>query len=176
MTAATSPFWQRGRLALLPDRFQCSGLSQLARQEVVSRRADAALSGVCRIAARRGAGGASGSRIATPCPRARCSKRKGCAMRITSISSMPARCSNAISRTCARCARACWCRCEIVERRRARRGSGAQSLVSNTSLDDFRVGAAAGVPQDGAFLLTAAEAAALRVKAGDPVRVLHRPR
>ena len=47
-----------------------------------------------------------------------------------------------------------------------------RSLVSNTSLDDFRVGAVAGVPRDGAFRLTAEEAAALNVKAGDPVRVL----
>ncbi|MGE8509267.1 MAG: arginine N-succinyltransferase, partial [Paraburkholderia terricola] len=47
-----------------------------------------------------------------------------------------------------------------------------RSLVSNTSLGDFRVGAAAGVPQDGVFRLCAAEAAALDVKAGDPVRVL----
>jgi len=49
---------------------------------------------------------------------------------------------------------------------------GPKSLVSNTSLGDFRVGAAAGVPQDGVFRLTAEEAAALDVKAGDPVRVL----
>jgi arginine N-succinyltransferase len=44
-------------------------------------------------------------------------------------------------------------------------------MVSNTSLGDFRVGVVAGVPQDGAFRLRAAEAAALRVNAGDPVRV-----
>jgi arginine N-succinyltransferase len=45
-------------------------------------------------------------------------------------------------------------------------------MVSNTSLGDFRVGVAAGVPQDGVFRMSAAEAAALDVKAGDPVRVL----
>jgi arginine N-succinyltransferase len=49
---------------------------------------------------------------------------------------------------------------------------GPKSLVSNTSLGDFRVGAAVGVPQDGVFRLTEEEAAALDVKAGDPVRVL----
>jgi arginine N-succinyltransferase len=48
----------------------------------------------------------------------------------------------------------------------------ARSLVSNTSLDDFRCGAALGIPEDGAFLLTADEAAALRVNEGDKVRVL----
>jgi arginine N-succinyltransferase len=48
----------------------------------------------------------------------------------------------------------------------------ARSIVSNTSLDDFRVGATMGVPEDGTFLLTADEAAALRVKEGDTVRVL----
>ncbi len=47
-----------------------------------------------------------------------------------------------------------------------------RSMVSNTSLGDFRVGVAAGVPQDGVFRMSAAEAAALDVKAGDPVRVL----
>jgi len=51
----------------------------------------------------------------------------------------------------------------------------ARSLVSNTSLDDFRVGATAGVPHDGTFLLTAEEAAALRVNEGDTVRVLASP-
>ncbi|MDR5750308.1 MULTISPECIES: arginine N-succinyltransferase [unclassified Caballeronia] len=51
----------------------------------------------------------------------------------------------------------------------------ARSLVSNTSLDDFRVGATSGVPEEGAFLLTADEAAALRVKEGDTVRVLASP-
>ncbi|MGH8782341.1 arginine N-succinyltransferase [Paraburkholderia sp.] len=50
--------------------------------------------------------------------------------------------------------------------------SDARSLVSNTSLDDFRCGIATGVPHDGAFRITADEAAALDVKAGDPVRVL----
>jgi arginine N-succinyltransferase len=45
-------------------------------------------------------------------------------------------------------------------------------MVSNTSLGDFRVGVVAGVPQNGAFRLSAAEAAALDVKAGDLVRVL----
>ncbi|WP_118179829.1 arginine N-succinyltransferase [Paraburkholderia phosphatilytica] len=49
---------------------------------------------------------------------------------------------------------------------------GERSLVSNTSLDDFRVGFAAGAPHAGVFCLSASEAAALRVKAGDPVRVL----
>jgi arginine N-succinyltransferase len=34
------------------------------------------------------------------------------------------------------------------------------------------VGVAAGVPQDGVFRMSAAEAAALDVKAGDPVRVM----
>jgi arginine N-succinyltransferase len=48
----------------------------------------------------------------------------------------------------------------------------AKSLVSNTSLEDFRCGATTGAVEDGAFLLTADEAAALRVKAGDTVRVL----
>jgi arginine N-succinyltransferase len=49
---------------------------------------------------------------------------------------------------------------------------GERSLVSNTSLDDFRVGFASGVPHVGVFRLSADEAAALRVTAGDPVRVL----
>ncbi len=49
---------------------------------------------------------------------------------------------------------------------------GPKSLVSNTSLGDFRVGGAAGLPQDGAFRLTGEHAAALDVKAGDPLRVL----
>jgi arginine N-succinyltransferase len=49
---------------------------------------------------------------------------------------------------------------------------GPKSMVSNTSLGDFRVGVVAGVPQDGVFRLSAAEAAALDVKAGDLVRVL----
>jgi arginine N-succinyltransferase len=47
-----------------------------------------------------------------------------------------------------------------------------RSLVSNTSLSDFRVGVAAGLADEGAFRLTAEEAASLNVKAGDPVRVL----
>ena len=47
-----------------------------------------------------------------------------------------------------------------------------RSLVSNTSLGDFRVGVAAGLADEGVFRLTADEAAALNVKAGDPVRVL----
>ena len=48
----------------------------------------------------------------------------------------------------------------------------ARSLVSNTSLDDFRCGATSGIPEDGTFLLTPDEAAALRVDQGDTVRVL----
>jgi arginine N-succinyltransferase len=48
----------------------------------------------------------------------------------------------------------------------------ARCLVSNTSLDDFRCGATTGIPQDGTFLLSADEAAALRVGEGDTVRVL----
>jgi arginine N-succinyltransferase len=47
-----------------------------------------------------------------------------------------------------------------------------RSLVSNTSLGDFRVGVAAGLAQDGVFRLTAGQAAALDLRAGDPVRVL----
>jgi arginine N-succinyltransferase len=47
-----------------------------------------------------------------------------------------------------------------------------RSLVSNTSLDDFRCGATFGVPEGGSFLLRQEEAAALRVKEGDTVRVL----
>ncbi|MFM0004447.1 arginine N-succinyltransferase [Paraburkholderia dipogonis] len=49
---------------------------------------------------------------------------------------------------------------------------GQKSMVSNTSLGDFRVGVVAGVPQDGVFRLSALEAAALDLKAGDLVRVL----
>ncbi|MGE8476274.1 MAG: arginine N-succinyltransferase, partial [Paraburkholderia hospita] len=49
---------------------------------------------------------------------------------------------------------------------------GPRSLVSNTSLDDFRTGVAAGVVDNGVFRLTADEAVALNVKAGEPVRVL----
>ncbi|RQV85784.1 arginine N-succinyltransferase [Burkholderia anthina] len=52
------------------------------------------------------------------------------------------------------------------------RGDVPKSLVSNTSLDDFRVGVAPGVVANGAFVLSADDAAALDVKAGDPVRVL----
>ncbi|PLZ04384.1 arginine N-succinyltransferase [Burkholderia sp. WAC0059] len=56
-------------------------------------------------------------------------------------------------------------------------GDGARALVSNTSMDDFRVGIAAGTVRDGAFALAADEAVALGVAAGDPVRVLAlRPR
>jgi arginine N-succinyltransferase len=47
-----------------------------------------------------------------------------------------------------------------------------RSLVSNTSLDDFRSGVATGVVENGVFRLSADEAAALNVKAGEPVRVL----
>ncbi|KVV58018.1 arginine N-succinyltransferase [Burkholderia territorii] len=47
-----------------------------------------------------------------------------------------------------------------------------KSLVSNTSLGDFRVGVAPGVVANGAFVLSADDAAALDVTAGDPVRVL----
>ncbi|KVN38761.1 arginine N-succinyltransferase [Burkholderia ubonensis] len=47
-----------------------------------------------------------------------------------------------------------------------------KSLVSNTSLGDFRVGVAPGVVANGAFVLSADDAAALDVKAGDPVRAL----
>jgi arginine N-succinyltransferase len=47
-----------------------------------------------------------------------------------------------------------------------------RSMVSNTSLGDFRAGVAAGVAQDGVFRMNALEASALGVKAGDPLRVL----
>jgi arginine N-succinyltransferase len=60
---------------------------------------------------------------------------------------------------------------QIVDTAAAAPQDGPRSMVSNTSLGDFRVGVVAGVPQDGAFRLRAAEAAALRVNAGDPVRV-----
>ena len=60
----------------------------------------------------------------------------------------------------------------IVEPGERNEESLARSLVSNTSLDDFRVGATVGAVQDGTFLLTAEEAAALRVNEGDVVRVL----
>jgi arginine N-succinyltransferase len=49
---------------------------------------------------------------------------------------------------------------------------GPKSLVSNTSLGDFRVGVVAGVTQEGVFRLTAEEAAALDLKAGDSLRVM----
>ncbi|RQV13326.1 arginine N-succinyltransferase [Burkholderia cenocepacia] len=52
------------------------------------------------------------------------------------------------------------------------RDDAPRSLVSNTSLGDFRVGVAPGVVENGAFVLSADDAAALDVKAGDPVRVL----
>ncbi|KWE70373.1 arginine N-succinyltransferase [Burkholderia ubonensis] len=52
------------------------------------------------------------------------------------------------------------------------RADAPKSLVSNTSLGDFRVGVAPGVVANGAFVLSADDAAALDVKAGDPVRVL----
>ncbi|MFM0321147.1 arginine N-succinyltransferase [Caballeronia glebae] len=55
---------------------------------------------------------------------------------------------------------------------RTQTNSDAKSLVSNTLLEDFRCGATAGAIENGAFLLTAEEAAALRVKEGDDVRVL----
>ena len=49
---------------------------------------------------------------------------------------------------------------------------GQRALVSNTSLTGFRVGVAPGVPEAGVFRLTAEDAAALGVRAGDAVRVL----
>ncbi|GAU02343.1 arginine N-succinyltransferase [Burkholderia stabilis] len=52
------------------------------------------------------------------------------------------------------------------------RDDGPKSLVSNTSLTDFRVGVAPGVVANGSFVLSADDAVALDVKAGDPVRVL----
>ncbi|SDQ36282.1 arginine succinyltransferase [Burkholderia orbicola] len=52
------------------------------------------------------------------------------------------------------------------------RDDAPRSLVSNTSLGDFRVGVAPGVVVNGSFVLSADDAAALDVKAGDPVRVL----
>ena len=51
-------------------------------------------------------------------------------------------------------------------------GAALRALVSNTSLGDFRVGVAAGLVERGAFRLSPAEAEALNLKAGDPVRVL----
>jgi arginine N-succinyltransferase len=62
---------------------------------------------------------------------------------------------------------------------RGNRSDVPHSLVSNTSLGDFRVGVAPGVVEAGVFRLTSEEAAALRVNAGDPVRVMptrHAPR
>ncbi|WP_250492203.1 arginine N-succinyltransferase [Caballeronia sp. GAWG1-1] len=50
--------------------------------------------------------------------------------------------------------------------------SDARSLVSNTLLEGFRCGATVGAVDDGEFLLTQEEADALRVTAGDAVRVL----
>ncbi|WJF89183.1 arginine N-succinyltransferase [Paraburkholderia bonniea] len=47
-----------------------------------------------------------------------------------------------------------------------------QALVSNTSLGDFRVGVAAGAVHAGRFRLSASEAAALNLNAGDALRVL----
>ncbi|MGU7772502.1 arginine N-succinyltransferase [Burkholderia sp. MR1-5-21] len=52
------------------------------------------------------------------------------------------------------------------------RDDNPKALVSNTSLGDFRVGVAPGVVANGTFVLSADDAAALDVKAGDPVRVL----
>ncbi|KVL16803.1 arginine N-succinyltransferase [Burkholderia sp. MSMB1826] len=52
------------------------------------------------------------------------------------------------------------------------RDDAPKSLVSNTSLNDFRVGVAPGVVANGSFVLSADDAVALDVKAGDPVRVL----
>ncbi|WP_323122197.1 arginine N-succinyltransferase [Burkholderia alba] len=52
------------------------------------------------------------------------------------------------------------------------RDDAPRSLVSNTLLADFRVGTATGVVAQGTFTLSAADAAALNVAAGDPVRVL----
>ncbi|ONP24165.1 arginine N-succinyltransferase [Burkholderia cenocepacia] len=52
------------------------------------------------------------------------------------------------------------------------RDDAPKSLVSNTSLGDFRVGVAPGVVANGSFVLSADDAVALDVKAGDPVRVL----
>jgi arginine N-succinyltransferase len=49
---------------------------------------------------------------------------------------------------------------------------GQRALVSNTSLTDFRVGVAPGAPEEGVFRLSADDAAALDVRAGDTVRVL----
>ncbi|MBB5189339.1 arginine N-succinyltransferase [Silvimonas terrae] len=51
-------------------------------------------------------------------------------------------------------------------------GEGAKWLVSNTSLADFRVVLLPRAPQDDQLRLTPDEAAALNIKAGEPVRVL----
>jgi arginine N-succinyltransferase len=50
-------------------------------------------------------------------------------------------------------------------------GGGARSLVSNTSMEGFRVGIAPGVVADGAMRLSLDDAAALEVREGDVVRV-----
>ncbi|RKP52142.1 arginine N-succinyltransferase [Trinickia fusca] len=50
-----------------------------------------------------------------------------------------------------------------------------RSLVSNTSLNDFRVGVAPGVPEDGAMRVSPKDAEALDVREGDAVRVLPLP-
>lgn len=47
-----------------------------------------------------------------------------------------------------------------------------RSLVSNTSLADFRVGVAPGTTEGGTMRLAPGDAAALNVREGDPVRVL----
>jgi arginine N-succinyltransferase len=61
---------------------------------------------------------------------------------------------------------------EIVGEGTAPAHDSPQALVSNTSLHDFRCGMAPGRVSHGVFRLGAAEAAALGVQAGDPVRVL----
>jgi arginine N-succinyltransferase len=64
-------------------------------------------------------------------------------------------------------------RVEIGPRESAEQAPGeARTLVSNTSLSDFRVGMATGAVRDGVFTLDADHAAALNVARGDPVRVL----
>lgn len=54
----------------------------------------------------------------------------------------------------------------------AQPGEGVRSLVSNTSMARFRVGVAPGIVENGTMVLCAADAAALEVREGDPVRVL----